>query len=265
MMRASPSPPMLEVDALTIGIAGRTLIRDLSLRVGAGEVWAVLGSNGAGKTTLLHSLAGLHRVDRGAITLLGKPLSAWTVADAATVRGFLPQFIQDSFGAAVIDIVLMGRHPHLSRWRWEGDEDRALAAAALAAMDLAAFAQRDITTLSGGERQRTAIAALLAQDPQLLLLDEPIAHLDLHHQITVLAHLADIARTRGKAIVLSLHDPNLARRFATHALVLSGDGGVRAGPAGDVLDAATLSAAYGHPIIDIGDEVNGGPRVFIPA
>jgi len=262
-----PAAPLLAVDTLMAGVAGRTLVRDLSLRVHPGEVWAVLGSNGSGKTTLLHTLVGLHRAAGGSIALLGKPLAQWPAAEAAKVRGFLPQFIHDSFAAPVIDIVLMGRHPHLSRWRWEGDSDRALAAAALAAMDLEAFAARDITTLSGGERQRAAMAALLTQDPQLLLLDEPVAHLDLHHQVTVLAHLSDIARDRGKAIVLSLHDPNLARRFATHAVILFDDAKVRAGRTDQVIDAATLSEAYGHPVIEIvdGKSGDGGERAFVPA
>jgi iron complex transport system ATP-binding protein len=260
-MSAMTAAPLLAIDALNVGVAGRTLVRDLSMKVRAGEFWAILGSNGAGKTTLIHALAGLHRSAPGAIALAGRPLPDWPVADAARIRGLLPQFIHDSFAAPVLDIVLMGRHPHLSRWRWEGDDDRAIAIAALDAMDLAAFAARDVTSRSRGERQRTAIAALLAQDPQLLLLDEPIAHLDLHHQISVLAHLARLARESGKAVVASLHDPNLARRFATHALILFGDGPVRAGAASDVIDARSLSVAYGHPIVEIGEREH---RVFVP-
>jgi iron complex transport system ATP-binding protein len=252
---------LLSAAALEVGVAGRTLVRDLSLEIRAGDFWAILGSNGAGKTTLLHTLTGLHRPTHGTVALAGLPLGDWRPGDAARIRGFLPQFIHDSFAVPVVDIVLMGRHPHLSRWRWEGDDDRALALAALEAMDLASVAARDVTTLSGGERQRVAIAALLAQRVPMMLLDEPIAHLDLHHQVTVLAHLASLARDRGKAIVASLHDPNLARRFATHALILFGDGTARAGPAAEVVDAASLSAAYGHPVVAIRDAEHD---VFVP-
>ena len=260
-MSAATSTALLETKGLRVSVPTRILVRDLALAVSAGEMWAILGANGAGKTTLLHTLLGLHRADRGTIRLAGRALAEWTLADAATVRGFLPQFIHDSFSAPVQDLVLMGRHPHLSRWQWESAGDIACARSALAAMDLTALAVRDITTLSGGERQRTAIAALLAQDPRVLLLDEPIAHLDLHHQVVVLDHLATLARERGKAVVLSLHDPNLARRFATHALILFGDATVRAGPVNEVLDASSLSAAYGHPVaaIDV-----GARRVFVP-
>ena len=259
-MNAIDSAGLLEVEALRVSVPGRTLVRDLSLAVHAGETWAILGANGAGKTTLLHTLIGVHRADGGTIRLAGRLLSDWTLADAATVRGFLPQFIHDSFSAPVQDLVLMGRHPHLSRWQWESADDVACARSALAAMDLVALALRDVTTLSGGERQRTAIAALLTQDPRVLLLDEPIAHLDLHHQIVVLDHLVKLARERGKAVVLSLHDPNLARRFATHALILFGDATARAGPVDGVLEAASLSAAYGHPVAAIDA---GTRRVFV--
>jgi iron complex transport system ATP-binding protein len=253
--------PLLALDRLCVSVAGRTLVDTLTIDVRAGETWTILGSNGAGKTTLLHTLTGLHRADSGSIRLCGRPLDAWPLAEAASVRGFLPQFIHDSFSASALDLVLMGRHPHLSRWQWETSDDRALARNALAAMDLAGLEARDITTLSGGERQRTAIAALLAQDPRVLLLDEPTAHLDLHHQIVVLDCLARLARDRGKAVVFSLHDPNLALRFATHAVILFGDGAVRAGAIDAVVDAAALSWAYGHPVQSV---TTGGRRLFVP-
>jgi iron complex transport system ATP-binding protein len=261
MSPAALPGPLLEVAALRVSVPARVLVRDLTLAIHAGETWAILGANGAGKTTLLHTLLGLHRADGGTVRLAGRPLADWTLADAAAVRGFLPQFIHDSFSAPVRELVLMGRHPHLSRWQWESADDMACARSALAAMDLAALEARDITTLSGGERQRTAIAALLAQDPRVLLLDEPIAHLDMHHQVVVLDHLASLARDHGKAVVMSLHDPNLARRFATHALILFGDATAEAGPVDMVLDAPSLSAAYGHPVAAIDA---GTRRVFVP-
>ena len=227
----------------------RTLVRDLSLRVAPGELWCVIGANGSGKTTLLHTLAGLRAPDAGSVRLSGRPLHEWSANDAARLRGLLPQTLHDAFSASALDVVLMGRHPHLARWAWEDDADRDVARAALAAVDLTAFVDRDVTSLSGGERQRVGIAALLAQDPMLLLLDEPVAHLDLRHQIVVLEHLGALARSRSKAVVLSIHDLNLARRYATHALVLVGNGHAPVqGTADEAMTAATLSAAFGHPV-----------------
>lgn len=254
------SSALLEARALTLAIGQRTLVEGLSLTVRPGDVWALLGPNGSGKTTLLHTLAGLRPGQGGDVLLGGRPLAQWSPEAAARQRGLLPQALGDAFSAPVLDIVLIGRHPHLARWAWEDDADRELARAALAAVDLHGFEDHDVLTLSGGERQRVGLAALLAQDPALLLLDEPLAHLDLHHQIAVMQHLQALARTAGKAVVLSLHDLNLARRFATHALVLAATGH-RAGPVADVMDERTLGAAFGHPVRCV---EAAGHRLFVP-
>ena len=241
---------LLEADGIALRVGRRVLLRELSLRIVPGELWCVLGPNGSGKTTLLHTLAGLRAPDAGAIRLAGKPFAAWSGREAARQRGLLPQALHDAFSVSALDVVLLGRHPHLARWAWEGDAEHAVAHAALRAVEMETMAARDVTTLSGGERQRVGIAALLAQDPSLLMLDEPVAHLDLKHQIVVLRHLASLAQRGGKAVLLSLHDLNLARRFATHALVLTGDDGVPVlGAVDDAMDEATLSAAFGHRVM----------------
>lgn len=239
--------PLLRVEALTLQAGSRVLVNGLTLEVRAGEIWAVLGPNGSGKTTLLHTLAGLRPPRQGQVVLGRRALADWRPIEAARQRGLLPQSLTDAFSASVLDIVLLGRHPHVARWGWEADGDASIARIALAAMDLEGFEDHDVLTLSGGERQRVGLAALLAQDPLLLLLDEPLAHLDLHHQIAVLEHLQGLARERGKAIVMSLHDLNLAHRFASHALVLSA-AGFFAGRVDEVMDEETLGATFGHPL-----------------
>lgn len=255
------SPPLLEVCELSLKIGRRALIRNLSMKVNVGEVWCILGANGVGKTMFLNTLVGLRKRDGGSIHFLGRRLEQWPTPEAAHVRAFLPQTVYDAFSALVLEIVLMGRHPHLSRWAWENAADRDIAMAALHAVGIADLAQRDITTLSGGERQRAAIATLLAQDAPLMLLDEPVAHLDLHHQIMILQHLATMARTEDKAIVFSIHDLNLAFRFATHAILFRENGELDQGPISEVMNDSALSYAFRHPVAQM---KIGQRTVFVP-
>ena len=252
---------LLEASNLTLRVAARTLVSDLRLRIDPGELWCLLGPNGAGKTTLLHTLVGLRDAQGGAVFLAAKPLNAWPAAEAARRRSFLPQTIHDAFSASVLECVMLGRHPYLSRWQWEGDGDRAAAKAALDLVDLAGFAERDVLTLSGGERQRVALAALFAQDAPLLLLDEPVAHLDLHHQLLVLEHLRVLARERGRGVLFAVHDLNLAARFASHALLLAPQGAVLQGPVGEVMREDGLSVAFGHRVARV---EAGGHTLFVP-
>jgi iron complex transport system ATP-binding protein len=266
--RAAMSPdstgsgPLLVGTGLTLRVGSRTLAEGLTLRIGSGELWCVIGANGSGKTTLLHTLAGLRRPDAGTLALQGRELAEWPLHEAARLRGLLPQSLHDAFSASALDVALMGRHPHLARWAWESAGDRALALAALRAVDMDAFATRDVLTLSGGERQRVGIAALLAQDPAMLLLDEPLAHLDMHHQLVVLQHLRALAREQGKAVLLTIHDLNLARRFATHALVLGANVGPCSGRVHDVMTEATIGSAFGHPVTTLR---SGEHTLFVPA
>ena len=252
---------MIDVEGLRLVAGARTLVEALTLSLQRGQLWAIVGPNGSGKTTLLHTLAGLRVPDAGALRLGGRPYHAWPPGEAACLRGLLPQAVTDSFATRVLDLVLIGRHPHLSRWAWEGEDDRQIARAALAAVDLAGFDARDVLTLSGGERQRVAIAALLAQDPLALLMDEPMAHLDLRHQLLLLHHLQAQVLHQGRLVVMSVHDLNLAARFATHALVL-GPHGHHAGPVDEVMTAPVLSAAFGHAVQRVNLE---GQWLFVPA
>jgi iron complex transport system ATP-binding protein len=261
--------PLLEADRLALRIGERWLCCEFSLSLAAGECLALLGPNGAGKTTLLHTLAGLREPTVGEVRLGGRPYAAWPALEAARFRGLLAQQQPDHFAASVLESVLIGRHPHLGRWGWEGERDVALAECALADVGLAGFAARDVLTLSGGERQRVAIATLLAQAPRLFLLDEPLNHLDLHHQIATL----ELFRCRcdeggggsaggaGCGVVMVLHDINLAARYADHVILLDGRGGVVAGARERVLRADLLSQAFGHPLRRF--EVDGRPT-FLP-
>jgi iron complex transport system ATP-binding protein len=253
--------PLLEARALAVEIAAKTVCTGLELQVARGERWAVLGVNGVGKTTLLRTLAGLRPPHAGEVALEGDPLAALSGRERARRRGMLLQSEHDAFEATVIEAVLAGRHPHVAPWAWESAADVAAARAALERVALAGFDERRLGSLSGGERRRVSIAALLAQDPALMLLDEPTSHLDLHHQIAILDLLAASATPQAKALVMSLHDVNLAARYCTHALLLFGGGHTQQGPVPEVLEPGTLSRLYAHPVARV-----DGPRgpVFAP-
>lgn len=253
------STPLLATHGLRVTIADITVCSDLALSVRRGECWAMLGRNGAGKTTLLHTLAGLRQPAAGSIDFAGRPLAAWTGRDLARRRALLAQDDFDAFPASVLETTLIGRHPHLSRWDWESPRDLAIARAALAAVDFAEGEARDVRTLSGGERRRVGLAALLAQEPELFLLDEPATHLDLAYQLAVLDRLTAIARDQQKALIMVVHDVNLAARYCDHALLLD-RGSALAGPAAELLTAERLTALYGVALRTLGDE---NRRVFV--
>lgn len=253
--------PMLALRGVVIRAGARLLIEDLTLDIGGGELWCVLGPNGSGKSSLLHALAGLRAPQAGVIAFCGRPWAQWPAREAALRRGLLLQQQTDAFSASVLETVLTGRHPHIGRFGWESGHDARCATEALARMDLAALAARDVRSLSGGERQRVALATLLAQDPALMLLDEPTAHLDLAHQVHAFEHLAALVRDEGRSVVFATHDCNLAARFATHALLLDGRGGTIAGPASEVLQAAQLSRIFGFALARLDSPEAGG---FVP-
>jgi len=256
------SSALLATDQLDIVVAGRTLVAGLQLAVAAGDTLAILGRNGAGKTTLLHTLANLRPPAAGRIELCGHPYADYEPRTAAYLRGLLTQSQNDSFPSSVLETALIGRHPHLGRWAWEGAADERIALAALAAVGLAGLEQRQVSSLSGGERQRLAIATLLTQQPRLYLLDEPLAHLDLGHQIAILELAQCHASEHQAGFVLALHDVNLALRYCRRALLLFGDGRWIAGPSRDVLTAENLSLLYGHPLQAVG---SGPSSYFIAA
>jgi iron complex transport system ATP-binding protein len=260
-MTAPSLAPLIATRDLTLTMAGRTLVSKLDWRLGAGECWSIIGRNGAGKSTLLRTLAGLQAPSGGVVELRGRPLAAWPLTDLARERAYLAQSRHDAFAYTALDTVLAARHPYHANRYWEGNDDQHAARRALDAMEVGHMAARDVRTLSGGERQRVAIAALLAQDTPLLLLDEPANALDLAHQVSVMGLLARLCREQGETVVTIGHDLTLAHGISTHALLLQGDGTWHAGPVDEVMRPALLGEVLGHPI-DVID--HGKRRIFIP-
>lgn len=237
------NPPLLACDRIRVSVPGRLLVDQLDLSLQSGEFVAVLGQNGAGKSLSLMTLAGLRSPDAGRVLLSGNDIFELHRQQTARHLALLPQVVDDIFPATVIDTALIGRHPHIGRFRWESAEDHTIANDALQAMGLAELSARDVLTLSGGERRRLAIAQVLTQAPEIYLLDEPTNHLDPQHQLDTL-RIFRRAADRGAGVIASLHDVNAAVRFADRCLLLFGDGRWELGRSQEVLTESNLSELF---------------------
>ncbi len=235
--------PRLQCRNLAITVPGRRLVESLTIDIQRGEFLAVLGPNGVGKSLSLHTLAGIRPAPSGTVVLDGQSISTHSRQQVARQLALLPQYTEDIFPATVRETVLIGRHPHIPRFGWESDTDWEIAARALGQVGLGDLAGRDVKTLSGGERRRLAVAQVLTQEPAIYLLDEPTNHLDPQHQLEVL-QLFSAAAAAGDTVVASLHDVNLAARFADRCLLLYGDGRWDIGATRQVLTSERLSALY---------------------
>ncbi len=253
--------PTLEARALRAGYAGRVVVDGLDLAVPRRAVTVVVGANACGKSTMLKTLARALRPLGGTVLLDGADVAGLPSRAFARSVGMLPQDPVAPDGLSVADLVGRGRHPHhgwLERWSSQDDDVVAQALAATGTTDLA---DRHVDELSGGQRQRVWIAMALAQDPDVLLLDEPTTFLDLTHQLEVLDLLRDLNRGRGTTIVMVLHDLNLAARYADHLVVMA-DGAVLAqGAPATVITPEVLRAAFRLEALVMPDPVTGAPMI----
>lgn len=252
----APGSPLIEAAGVSVMIEGHRILQNIDLRVQAGELVAVVGPNGAGKSTLFAALTGDITLAEGRVLLHGQPAASWSQSEQALRRAVLPQQIAVSFPFLVADIVGMGRAP------WSGtpaeDEDESIVAAAMQATESAHLGGRQFPSLSGGERARVALARVLAQSSQLLLLDEPTAALDLHHQEVVLSTLRRHA-SEGAGIVVVLHDLGLAAAHADRIVLMHRSRIVADASPPEVFTPELLSTVYEHPI-----EILPHPRTAQP-
>ena len=228
--------------------APRDALTGVSMTVSAGRFVAVLGPNGSGKTTLVRIALGALRSRTGTATIGEKPAHEWSRQELARIVGVVPQREDNLFPQRVRETVLLGRYPHLSMWGRERAEDHAAVQRALAACDAEQLADRWVWSLSGGEYQRVRIARALAQEPKLLVLDEPGVSLDLRHEMGLFELVRSLVDSRGLGVLMITHDLNLAARFADSLLLLNEGRAIAAGAPGDVLTQEVVEAVFAWPV-----------------
>lgn len=251
----------LAVEQVSAGYGDRLVLRGVSLSVAAGEVVGVIGPNGSGKSTLIRVITRLLPARSGRVLLGGRPVESYGVAELARAVAVVPQGAALPEGFTGLEVALLGRTPHLRLLQTESRRDVAIARAALARCDALHLADQRVGEMAGGERQRLLVARALAQQPRLLLLDEPTAHLDLTHQAALCALVVERCREDGLAALLVLHDLTLAAQFCDR-LVLLGEGRVLAeGAPGAVLQPERLARTYGGPVSVLSHPRTGRPVV----
>lgn len=238
-------------------------LKDVTLEVRRGELLGVLGPNGSGKSTLLRLMDGLLSPDEGRVWFRGRPLEGLPRAEVARRVAMVSQESHFQFSFSVMEVVLMGRFPHMRRLQFEGAEDLAAARKALEATNALDLSDREIHAVSGGERQRVLIARALAQEPEVLLLDEPTSFLDLRHKREIFRLMASLAQDAGLGVVVVSHDIDLASQYCGRVLVLREGRVVESGPPEAVITAGTIGRVFDCPVRVDGHPDTGRPRVTL--
>jgi iron complex transport system ATP-binding protein len=236
---------MLALQNVSAGYAGRPMLQDIAVDIAAGEFMGIIGPNGSGKTTLLRVISGVLPARQGEVWLAGHRLREMGRRDVAKRVAHLLQDHAPGPAFSVRDVVLMGRSPHLSRFGRETGRDLAIVERAMDLADVSHIADRPITQISGGERQRAFIAMCLAQQPQVLLLDEPTSHLDIGCQLSILNLIGNRNRRTRMTVVAVFHDLNLAAEYCDRLLLLKGGRVAALGAPADVLTLETIRSVYG--------------------
>lgn len=252
----------LKASNLTLQYDQRRVVEGLTAEIPEGKVTMIVGANACGKSTLLRGLSRLLRPAGGTVTLDGKDIHSLPARELARTLGLLPQHPTAPDGISVRDLVRRGRYPHQGFFRSWSEKDDAAVQRALEATGTQDLAGRNVDELSGGQRQRVWIAMALAQETDVLLLDEPTTYLDLAHQVEVLDLVTDLNRQRGTTVAIVLHDLNLAARYADHVIALKGGRVVAAGPSGEVVTEALVRGVFGLDSRVVPDPVSGTPLVI---
>jgi len=254
---------VIEVDGLTIEAGGRRILDGVSFRLEAGGWYGIIGPNGAGKSTLLAAISGVRRFDAGSVRLFGRPVGSWPRRALARRLAVLQQESLPRTAFTVREVVLMGRYPYQNWFGGSDEEGEVLVDRVIGTLGLSAHAHRRLDTLSGGERQRVALAKAMAQDPELLLLDEPTTYLDIGYQIHLLDLVRDWRRAGNRTVVAVLHDLNLAAQYCDRLLVLREGRLIAEGPPADVLKPETIRRVFGIEPVVLPHPASGVPQLLL--
>lgn len=256
----------LELRNLSCGYGERTVINSISFSINAGEVIGLLGANGCGKTTLIKTILGLQPVQGGEVLLDGKNIKNWSSAQIARVIGYIPQMHTPPFPFQVLDVVLMGRTAHINPFASPSSKDVKIAEQALEMLSISYLRDRIYTEISGGERQLVLIARALAQEPRILIMDEPTASLDFGNQIKVLSHVKQLAGM-NIAVLMSCHFPEHAFIYSNRAVLLNEGRILHSGTPGETITSERLKILYGVEvdIVTVKNRMNQDLRVCIPS
>jgi iron complex transport system ATP-binding protein len=252
----------LEAGSVTLGYGDRPVVKELTLRIPDQQVSVIVGANACGKSTLLRGLARLLKPTDGSVVLDGEAIHSLPTKQVAKKLGLLPQSPVVPDGVTVVDLVSRGRHPHQGVFgRWSAADETAVVEA-LTLTDTLALADRNVDELSGGQRQRVWLALALAQETDLLLLDEPTTYLDIAHQVEVLDLLVDLNRSRGTTVVMVLHDLGLSARYADHLVAIRSGEVYAEGRPAEVVTEAMVSDVFGLRSRVVVDPVSGTPLIL---
>jgi iron complex transport system ATP-binding protein len=252
---------MIVAQHLALSLNGREILHGVEVTARPGEVTVLLGPNGSGKTTLLFCLSAHLKPQQGTVSLAGRPLLELSSRELAQLVATVPQEHHPAFPYTVRDMILLGRLPRVGFWSQPRARDLEVVDSILDLLHLTPLAHKPYTRISGGERQLVLIGRCLAQEPRILLLDEPTSHLDLRNQVMVLSLIRDLARGQRLTVLLTLHDPNLALLYADQVILLRQGTVVARGAPADVITPAAISALYG---LKVGMMTNGTQRLLYP-
>lgn len=254
---------MIEIENVSFSYIEDLVVKDVSGSVSDGEFVGIIGPNGAGKSTLLKLMDGILQPKQGSIRLQQKPLSEYNRKELAKSIGFVPQNFTTAFSYSVYHIVLMGRYPHLSAFSSEGLEDHRIVEECMKSTDVWKFRQRQFGELSGGEKQRVVLASALAQEPRILLLDEPTSSLDIKYQRQFYGILQELRRRRGMTIVVVTHDINLAARYCERLILLKRGEVVEDGAPHKVITKEMMESVYEVEVEILSHPVDGKPLLTL--